>query len=155
MDNTKVMYDLKDKMFDELKEFAKKERLSAGDYELLRNVTSSIKNIGKICIMEEDGGYSHDGEWEADMRGSYGRGNSYRRMHYVRGHYSRDGGMSHDDGGNSQRRGNSYRDGGYSRHGGDAWREEAEETLHELMNDADDERSRDAIRRCLEQVKRG
>lgn len=160
----KMLYDLKEKLYDELKEFAKKERMSSGDYELLRNITSSIKNIGKICIMEEEGGeYSHAGEWEADMRGSYSRGNSYRRRHYVRGHYSRDGGMSNEGGrgGNSYRGGGYSRDGGYSReggysgHGGDEWKEEAEETLEELMRYADDDHSRDAIRRCLEQVKRG
>ncbi len=155
MDNTKMMYDLKDKMFDELKEFAKKERLSAGDYELLRNVTSAIKNIGKICIMEEDGGYSQAGQWEADMRGSYDSGNSYRRRHYVRGHYSRDGGMSNDGGGNSYRGGGYSRDGGYSRHSRDERKEEMMQTLEEMMHESEDDRERDAIRRCLEQVKRG
>lgn len=151
----KVLYDLKEKMYDELKDFAKKERFSSSDYELLRNITSAMKNIGKICIMEEGGeeSFARGGEWEADMRGSYERGNSSRRRHYVRGHYSRDGGLSGD--GSSYRRGGSYRDGGYSRHGGDGWKDEATEMLEELMHDAGDDRDRDAIRRCLEQVKRG
>jgi hypothetical protein len=48
-------------------------------------------------VFWEGGEYSRAGEWEADMRGNYGRtenynrGNSYanRGRHYVRGHYSR------------------------------------------------------------------
>lgn len=54
---------------------------------------------GSIEDYCEGGEYSRAGEWEADMRGSFGRdaGNGYNRgssyanrgRHYVRGHYSR------------------------------------------------------------------
>ena len=88
----------------ELEEIARKPEMSAGDLETVHKLTDTIKNIDKICALEEDGGYSEAGDWEGD----YGRGSSYanRSKHYVRGHYSRDGrgGYSRDG-----------RMGGYSR----------------------------------------
>ena len=134
------MYDLRnlrEMLCKELDEIADKREMSAGDLDAIQKLTSSIKNTYKIEMLE-DGGYSRDGEWEADMRGSYGRGNSYGR-HYVRGHYSRDG----EDGGHSQRRG------GYSRS------DSAEETMERLQvmyENATNEKEREALRRCLEQM---
>ena len=82
----------------------RKGELGAGDLELAHKLTDTIKNIDKICALEEDGGYSEAGDWEG--RGSYNRGSSYanRGKHYVRGHYSRDGYS------------NRGRESGYSRH---------------------------------------
>lgn len=127
----------------ELDEFTDKGELNTGDLDVIHKLTDTIKNTYKIEILE-DGGYSRDmeysrgGAWEADMRGSYGRGNSYGR-HFVRGHYSRDG----EDGGHSQRRG------GYSRS------DSAEETMERLQvmyENATNEKEREALRRCLEQM---
>ena len=86
----KALYDLKDKLQDELDEIARKPEMSAGDLETVHKLTDTIKNIDKICALEEDGGYSEAGDYEG---GAYGRGSSYanRGKHYVRGHYSRDG----------------------------------------------------------------
>ena len=92
----KAMYDLRNMLCEELDELARKGDLGAGDLEIAHKLTDTIKNIDKIMMLE-DGDYSRTGEWEADMRGSYGRtenynrGNSYanRGRHYVRGHYSR------------------------------------------------------------------
>lgn len=135
-DNIKEMLDC------ELDEFNEKSELNTGDLDVIYKLTDTIKNLYKIEMLE-DGGYSRDrysrgGEWEADMRGSYGRGNSYGR-HFVRGHYSRDG----EDGGHSQRRG------GYSRS------DSAEETMERLQvmyENATNEKEREALRRCLEQM---
>ena len=90
---------LKDMLCEELEEITRKGELSAGDLDTAHKLTDTIKNIGKIQMLE-DGDYSRTGEWEADMRGTYGRdggygrGNSYanRGRHYVRGHYSRSDG---------------------------------------------------------------
>ena len=74
------MYDLRnlrEMLCKELDEIADKREMSAGDLDAIQKLTSSIKNTYKI-EMAEDGGYSRDGEWEADMRGTYGRGSSYR-----------------------------------------------------------------------------
>lgn len=85
------LYDLKDKLCEELEEFARKQEMGAGDLEVIHKLTDTIKNIDKICMLEEGDGYS-----EAVDGGDYGRGSSYanRGKHYVRGHYSRDGGMN-------------------------------------------------------------
>ena len=87
---------LKDKLWDELEELDRKEKLSTGDLELAHKLTDTIKNIDKICALE-DGGYSQSGDWEAMGRinGTYGGhgGNSYanRGRHLVRAHYSNAG----------------------------------------------------------------
>ena len=76
------MYDLRnlrEMLCKELDEIADKREMSAGDLDAIQKLTSSIKNTYKI-EMAEDGGYSRDGEWEADMRGTYGRGSSYRGL---------------------------------------------------------------------------
>ena len=124
------MYELREKLCEELERYSRKENLSAGDLDVLHKLASTIKNLDKVMMREErseDGysrdGYSRDGEWQADMRGTYGRGSSYARRgaHYVRGHYSR--GAS-----------------------------EMREKLEELMQCAEDDASRDAIRRCMESI---
>lgn len=102
------LYDLREKLTCELDEIAEKPELGAGDLELIHKLTDTIKNIDKICALEEQGGYSEAGDYEG---GSYAN----RGKHYVRGHYSRNGGGSYR-GGSSNRGGNG---GGYSsRRGG-------------------------------------
>lgn len=111
------LYDLKEKLTRELDEIAEKPELGAGDLELIHKLTDTIKNIDKICALEEQGGYSEAGDYEG---GSYGNGSyANRGKHYVRGHYSREGGSY--NGGGSYRGGSSNRggNGGYSsRRGG-------------------------------------
>lgn len=85
------MYELKDKLCKELEEIARKPEMSAGDLEAVHKLTDTIKNLDKIEILE-DGGYSRDGDWEMEGRGSYERGASYRgRKRDSMGRYSRDG----------------------------------------------------------------
>lgn len=135
----KALYDLKDKLQMELEEIARKPEMGAGDLELVHKLTDTIKNIDKICALEEEGGYSEAGDWE----GTYNRGSSYsnRGKHYVRGHYSRDG---------YSNRGYS-RDGGYSRH--DA-KEAMIEQAREMMENATTDREREAIRRFMTELGR-
>lgn len=86
-----AMNELREMLCKELDEISRKGELGAGDLDIVHKLTDTIKNIDKIEMLEDDG-YSRDGAWEADMRGTYGRGNSYagrRGTHYVRGHYSR------------------------------------------------------------------
>lgn len=125
----KSMYELRDMLCKELEEITRKGELGAGDLEIVHKLTDTIKNIDKIETLEADGysqrRYSRDGNWEADMRGTYGRGNSYARRgtHYVRGHYSRDGA-----------------------------RDEMMHRLREMLDSADDESIRNAIQRCMDAV---
>lgn len=95
---SKNLYDLREMLCEELDEYNRdaKNGLNERALDTVHKLTDTIKNIDKIMMLE-DGDYSRTGEWEADMRGSYGRtenysrGNSYanRGRHYVRGHYSR------------------------------------------------------------------
>lgn len=129
----KALYDLKEMLSAELEEIARKPEMGAGDLELVHKLTDTIKNIDKICALEEDGGYSEAGDWE----GAYNRGSSYsnRGKHYVRGHYSRDGRM-----------------GDYSRH--DA-RNAMLERAQDLMGSATTEREREAVRRLISELGQG
>ena len=133
------LYDLKEKLWAELEELAEKREMGAGDLEVVHKITDTIKNIDKICMLEEDGGYS-----EAVDGGDYGRGSSYANSgkHYVRGHYSRNGGM---DGYSARRRDSRGR---YSRDDG---RSVMMEHLEMAMDSATDQ-DRETIKRFMRQL---
>lgn len=132
------LHELKEKLWAELDELAEKREMGAGDLEVVHKITDTIKNIDKICMLE-DGEYS-----EAVDSMDYGRGSSYanRGKHYVRGHYSRDGGM----GGYSSRR----RD-GRGRYSRDDGRSEMMEHLEMAMDTATDQ-DRETIKRFMRQL---
>lgn len=143
------MEKLKEKLFEELDEISRKPEMGAGDLEVIHKLTDTIKNIDKICLLEEEGGYSQEGE--------YSNGSSYanRGKHYVRGHYSREGGNSYGgqgggNGGYSSRRGRGgySRNGGYSREDG---RSEMMEHLEMAMDSATDQ-DRETIKRFMRQL---
>ena len=84
------LYDLKDKLCEELENLARKPDMGPGDLELIHKLTDTIKNIGKIEMLEEEGGYSQeDGQ---DGGGCNRVGRNPRRD--SRGRYSRDDGRS-------------------------------------------------------------
>ena len=103
-------HELKEMLCKELEEYSRKGKMSAGDLETIHKLTDTIKNIDKIGMLEEDGGYSQAGGMQGGGRGmnrgggsyndgGYGGGNSYRRHRRdSRGRYSREGGYSYDDG---------------------------------------------------------
>ena len=135
----KNLENLKDKLCEELEEYARKQDMGAGDLEVIHKLTDTIKNIDKIRMLEDGDGYSEDG-------GDYGRGSSYanRGKHYVRGHYSRDGGRD-GMGGYSSRRDNRGR---YSRDDG-----RSEMMRHiEAALDSANEQDREAIKRLMRQM---
>lgn len=122
----KAMYELRNMLCEELDELARKGDLGAGDLEIAHKLTDTIKNIDKIEMMEDDGysrdgDYSRGGDWQADMRGTYGRGSSYARRgtHYVRGHYSRADSMEH-----------------------------LREQINDMMRETDNDRVKEALRRA-------
>lgn len=90
----KALHDLKRMLHEELEELSHKSDLSAGDLEMVHKLTDTIKNIDKICMLEDGGEYSHRGMDYTHHTDPYDRDTSYanRGKHYVRGHYSRDGG---------------------------------------------------------------
>lgn len=116
-----AMYDLRDMLCKELDEIARKGDLGAGDLDIVHKLVGTIKNIDKIAMYED--GYSRSGDWSADIRGNYGRGNSYanRGKHYVRGHYSRTDATEH-----------------------------MRMQIEDMMRDADNDRVKDALRRAMD-----
>lgn len=128
--NMRTLKELREKFCEELDEIARKGELNAGDLETVHKLTDTIKNIDKICMLEEDGGYSRDGEWTArglyDDGRTYGGGHSYAdRKRDSMGRYSRDGGKEH-----------------------------MISKLESMMHDADDERTRSAIKKCISEIER-
>jgi len=140
----KAMNDLRETLCAELDEIAMKPEMSAGDLEAAHKLTDTIKNIDKIMMLNEDG-YSQSGDWEA--RGNFGRGSSYanRGKHRVRAHYSYDGNGDH----NMDRSGRVRNGGGYSREGACDY---MINQLHDMMDDAQSDKEREAIRRCISQL---
>lgn len=128
----KRMEELKEMLCDELDDIAAKGTISAGDLDAIDKLTHSIKSIETIMAMK---GYSND----------YMNGRSYANRdgdgRYSRNSYARNGGNS---------RGYSRR--GYSRNDYSYGRDEMVEELRELMEDAETEKEREAIRHCIEQM---
>ena len=59
----------------ELDEYAMKSKLSMADIDVIHKLTDTVKNLDKIEMLEDDGGYS---ETRGGMRGrSYMHGSSY------------------------------------------------------------------------------
>ncbi len=111
------LYEIKDMLMDELKQYANKGELTSSTLEVVDKLSHSIKNICKIIdAYEEDEGYS----------GNYPiYGGSYRMNHsYARG---RRGNVRRDS------MGRYSRDDRYSRDGGMI--EELKELMHDAPND--------------------
>ena len=168
------MHDLKDLLCAELEDFAEKGKksgkMSMGDLESIHKLTDTVKNILKINMLEEDGGYSEDGHYMGEGRiygtsydagmhreggYSYARGRRYARRDSM-GRYSRDGGMSYDDdmsyarGGRGENRGYS-REGGYSREDGKHY---MMGELERLMEKASTHTEREALEKCMQALER-
>ena len=155
------MEDLKDLLCAELQEYAengkRSGKMSKADIEVIDTVLNSVKNIYKIDkYKEETEGYSEDGHYMGEGRiygtsyDEYDRGTSYARG---RGRYAKRDSMgrySRDDG-YMRRDGRSMRDGGYSRDDGKAY---MMEQLEDMMEDAEKPSEKEALRRCMEALKR-
>ena len=156
------MHDLKDLLCAELEDYAEKGKksgkMSMGDLESIHKLTDTVKNILKIDLMESDGGYSEDGHYMSEGRiygtsyddgmhreggYSYARGRRYARRDSM-GRYSRDDGMSYARGGRGMR-------GGYSR---DEGKHYMMEQLEEMMEEAEKPAEKEALRRCMDALKR-
>ena len=156
------MEDLKDLLCAELEDYAEKgkkaNKMSAGDLEAIHKLTDTVKNILKIDMLEEEGGYSEDGHYMGEGRiygtsyddgmhreggYSYARGRRYARRDSM-GRYSRDYGMSYVRDGRGMR-------GGYSRDDGKHY---MMEQLEEMMEEAEKPAEKEALRRCMDALKR-
>ena len=153
------MEDLKDLLCAELEDYAengkKSGKMSMGDLDSIHKLTDTVKNIMKIDILKEETGYSEDGAYMGEGRiygtsyDGYDRGASYARG---RGRYAKRDSMgrySRDDG-YMRRDVRGMRD-GYSRDDGKAY---MMEQLEDMMEDAEKPAEKEALRRCMEALKR-
>lgn len=153
------MEDLKDLLCAELEDYAEKGKksgkMSMGDLESIHKLTDTVKNIMKIDVLKEEAGYSEDGTYMGEGRiygtsyddgmrreggYSYARGRRYAKRDSM-GRYSRDDGMRYRDG----------MRGGYSR---DDAKSYMIEQIEEMMEEAEKPAEKEALRRCMDALKR-
>ena len=155
----RYMEDLKDLLCAELEDYAEKGKksgkMSMGDLETVHKLTDTVKNIMKIDVLKEEAGYSEDGTYMGEGRiygtsyddgmhrdggYSYARGRRYAKRDSM-GRYSRDDGMRYRGG----------MRGGYSR---DEGKHYMMEQLEEMMEEAEKPAEKEALRRCMDALKR-
>lgn len=130
------IYELKDKLCDELEEYSDK-KLDAGNLAVIDSLSHTIKNLDKIIEKYEDEYYSSAYD-DGMMGGSYERGGNRYGSRYA---------MARGDG---RGRGRNARRDSMGRYSSDS-RMMVEE-LRELMNDAPDERTRMEFKRFIEKM---
>ena len=159
------MHDLKDLLCAELEDYAEKGKksgkMSMGDLDSIHKLTDTVKNILKIDMLEDETGYSEDGaymgegriygtSYDDEMRRSGGYSYARGRGRYAKrdsmGRYSSRG-MSYDDDMSYARGGRR----GYSRDDGKAY---MMDQLEGMMEDAEKPAEKEALRRCMDALKR-
>ena len=143
----------------ELDEYAMKSKLTGGDLDMIWKLTDTVKNLDKIEMLEDDGGYSearggmrgrsymHGSSYDDDMMYSERRGRGRYAKRDSMGRYSSEDGMSYDDYSEES----SYRGGrGYSKdHAKDAMMNK----LGEMMTSADEEQ-REILKDAMRKIER-
>ena len=92
----------------ELDEYAMKGKISGSDLEMIWKLTDTVKNLDKISMLEDDGGYSearggggrsymHSSSYDDDMMYSERRGRGRYAKRDRMGRYSSEDGSSYDD----------------------------------------------------------
>lgn len=142
----KVFDQIHDMLCDELKEIANKKELTTSSLDVIYKSVDIIKDLATVHAMEQeypDSGYSGDGYSQGYMRYPY---------------YMYDEGMIHDGSSYARGRGaNAKRDsmGRYSSDGRsyDGYSGDTKEELQRLMNSAQNDREREAIRKALDSMR--
>jgi len=134
------LYELKEMLMDELKEYGSKKDMSTGSLDVVDKLSHTIKNLCKIIEDMEDEQYSMANEDMMRAGQSYRRGDnrSYRGNSYARGR------------GRNARRDSMGRyssEGGYSQ----AMDDMADE-LRSLMEDAPDERTKQEFQKFIKKI---
>ena len=142
----KVYDQIKDMLCDELEEIAKKKELTTNSLDVLYKGVDILKDISTIKAMEQE--YPEEG---------YSRDSGYSQGYYGRmPYYMYDDGSSYarGRGSNAQRdsRGR-YSSDGYSRNSYDGYSGDTREELSRLMNQAQNEKEREAIRKALDSMR--
>lgn len=139
--NMKTLENLEERYcreLDRIEDETKQKGVTIESLKTVQLLTDTIKNIKKICMLQDGcaDDYSHGGRWEAQMNGMYGRDGSYGHM-----------GSRYHDG--------RYNNGGYSNNGyshGDA-KSEMLHHLENMMDSTDSDKSREIIRRCMNDLR--
>lgn len=142
------LYELKEKLMEELKEYGSKDEMTAGTLEVVDKLAHTIKNLCKII---EDAEYSSEGSMrrgsyaDGSMRGGSYDGGSYRGSYEgsMRGSY--DGGSY--EGSYARGRGRNARRDSRGRYSSD--NNMMLEELQNLMQDAPDGRTRQEIQKLV------
>lgn len=131
------LYELKEALMNELEEYGSKE-MTAGSLDVVDKLTHTVKNLDKIIEKCEEEEYSGR---------SYARGRG--RSSYARG------GRSYDDGNNMSYARRRDAMGRYSRNGRYSMgNDELIEDLHELMEEAPDERTKKEFHRFIQKIEK-
>lgn len=159
------MHKIKEKLMDELYQIEDRMKKNSGgtlstqDIEKIQKLTDSVKNIDKIEMLEEGGGYSEEnyymGEgrlygtsYDDGMSYALGRGRGRNAKRDRMGRYSSDDDMSYDD--------NSYARGGRGMNNRGYSRDDAKDQLmrkaREMMNEAESEQERRTIRQFMQML---
>ena len=133
---------IKHNLMNELKDYADVE-ISEKHLNDIHKITDTIKNIYKICMLEEkEDGYSE--RYYHDGGSSYGRGRGARRDSM--GRYSRDSGYSEHD--YEEPYEDSHMSHNYSR---DDYKDKMMNKLGEMMRSADSEQRR-ILEKCMKDL---
>jgi hypothetical protein len=139
----------------ELDEYAMKQKLTGGDLDMIWKLTDTVKNLDKIEMLEDDGGYSearggrgrsymHGSSYDDDMMYSERRGRGRYAKRDSMGRYSSDMGSSYDDYSEARM------DRRYSR---DDAKDAMMNKLGEMMTSADEEQ-REILKDAMRKIER-
>jgi hypothetical protein len=137
----------------ELDEYAMKSKLSMADIDVIHKLTDTVKNLDKIEMLEDDGGYSEarhstrymgGSSYDDDMMYSERRGRGRYAKRDSMGRYSSDMGSSYDDY-SEARMGRRY-----SR---DDAKDHMMNKLGEMMSSADEEQ-REILKDAMRKIER-
>lgn len=134
------LYKLKETLCNELEEYSKKGKMSAGDLDIVDKLSHSIKNIDKIVEKYDESEYS--GAMGYSNRMSYGRG-GYSNERDGRGGYSNERGGYSNEYSMARGRGSNARRDSRGRYSGEGYSgHDMVMELREMMEEAPDERTR-------------
>ena len=136
---------LKEALCEELDKFGKSGDITVNSLEKIHKLTDTIKNIDKIMMLEEEGGYSEGYMDDGMMYGSsYARGRRHAKRDSM-GRYSSDGGSYDGDDYSERRTGR-----GYSR---DEATDHLMRQLGNMMEDADP-KQRETLKKWMRELER-
>ena len=136
----KHLEELKEVVKRELEKFGKQGDISVSNLDKIHKLSDLYKNLCKIEILEEQGGYSEE------MYGNpYAGGRRYAKRDSM-GRYSSDGGSYDGDDYSERRTGR-----GYSRDEATDW---MMTRLGEMMSETDDPKQRETLKKCMRELER-